>query len=57
MRLRGRGFDHKALYVGSVVDKVALWQVSLGAFRLSPAIIIPPGLRTHLPPTLYDLSN
>ena len=55
--MRGRGFDHKALYVGSVVDKVALWQVSLRVFRLSPVIIIPSELRTHLPPTLYNLSN
>jgi hypothetical protein len=57
MRLSGRGFDHKALYVGSVVDKVELWQVSLRVFRLSPAIITPTGLRTHLPSTLCNLSN
>jgi hypothetical protein len=39
MRLRGRGFDHNALYVGSLANKVALWQVSLCVVRLSTAII------------------
>jgi hypothetical protein len=41
------GFNPRPVFVRFMVDKAALWQVSLLVLQFSPVIIIPPMLYTH----------
>jgi hypothetical protein len=45
---RRPGFAPGPIYVGFVVDRVALGQVLLRVLRFSPVIIIPPGFHAHI---------
>lgn len=41
------GFNSRPIYVGSVVHKMTMEQVSLYVLHFSPVTIIPPVLQTH----------
>ena len=51
------GFDLRSVHVRFVVDKVTLGQVFLRILRLTPVIIIPPVLHTHLDVALFRRTN
>ena len=50
LSLQRHGFDPRPVHVGSVVDRVAVGQFSLGLLQFSPVSIIPSMLHTPLHP-------